>query len=304
MKWKKSKYQVGGTDPSLYSLDNVFSALGNYYSRQQGVQEDAPEEMLPQMEGDDSDYQDLLERYTMLEDRLNQLEQRRPDAYINSYDDGFLDFLFSEDDNSPISFDSEVSVGRSYTPTTQPYSTSQAPAGFKTFGSYEEGRQALENQLELYKSGKSAHTKGTETLAEATSIYAPPTENDTKSYINFVAKALGVPPSTPISQIDTKKWADAIEKIEGNKKGNNPGNLRKYTVGGVANTPDELYQGLNREDLNEMTLNLPAQYNIIRGLDSGQPVDAVDELGNEATLYGNNDLTFLYGKVYEKKKEK
>jgi len=107
-------------------------------------------------------------------------------------------------------------------------------SGFQSFGSYQEGRSALERQLELYKSGKSAHTKGTETLAQATSIYAPPSENNTQNYINFVSKQLGVSANTPISQIDTKKWADAIEKMEGNTKGNNPGNLRKvYQKGGV-----------------------------------------------------------------------
>lgn len=107
--------------------------------------------------------------------------------------------------------------------------------GFRTFSSYQEGRQALENQLDLYKTGKSAHTTGNETLAEATSIYAPPSENNTENYINFVSKKLGVDRNTPIKNINTKKWADAVQQIEGNKSGNNnPGNLR-YLFGGYIN---------------------------------------------------------------------
>src|SRR6187399_2295189 len=107
----KSKYKVGGTDPSLYSLDNVFGALNNYYGRQQQDQP-APEDIVSSNPEDDnySDYQDLLERYTTLEDRLNQLEQRRPESYMQNYNDGFLDFLFSDDSNSPIDFSSELDL--------------------------------------------------------------------------------------------------------------------------------------------------------------------------------------------------
>lgn len=104
----------------------------------------------------------------------------------------------------------------------------QAPSGFRTFGSYEEGRAALENQLELYKTGKTKNpVKPTTSLLDAMSVYAPASDgNDPVNYAHFVARKLGVSASTPIHKLDTKKWADAIQQMEGNKRGNNPGNLR------------------------------------------------------------------------------
>lgn len=108
--------------------------------------------------------------------------------------------------------------------------------GFRNFSTYEEGRNALENQLNLYKTGKTkVGLKSDSTLLEAMSKYAPYGDgaNDPVAYANFIAKKAGVTVNTPISQIDTKKWADAIEKIEGNKVGNNPGNLRAFEKGGT-----------------------------------------------------------------------
>lgn len=298
---KRSRYQFGGgTDPSLYSLDNVYEALSKKYQSQGDYLDEPQPQEIPEEIDTEDNYTELLDRYNALEERLAALEETRLNSFVNDYgDDGFLNFLFSDDNNSPINFDM---IGEGSGRRTQ--SNSGRMKGFQSFGSYQEGRAALENQLELYKSGRSQHTTGNETLAEATSIYAPPNENDTENYINFVTKQLGVSRDTPISQIDTKKWADAIEKMEGNTKGNNPGNLRKYEFGGipVAQTDEELYEGLNADDeYQEMILDLPKQYNVIRGLDSGKPVSVIDQLGNSATLFGNQDTFITYGKVYEKK---
>lgn len=112
---------------------------------------------------------------------------------------------------------------------------SDSSKGFRTFSSYEEGKQALHNQLNLYKTGKTkVGLKPSSTLLEAMSKYAPFGDgaNNPIVYSNIIAKKLGITPNTPISQIDTKKWADAIEKVEGNKKGNNPGNIRAFEHGG------------------------------------------------------------------------
>lgn len=108
--------------------------------------------------------------------------------------------------------------------------------GFRSFSTYKEGRNALENQLNLYKTGKTkVGLKPDSTLLEAMSKYAPfgDGNNNPIAYAEFIAKKAGVNTNTPISQIDTKKWADAIEKVEGNKKGNNPGNLRAFEKGGT-----------------------------------------------------------------------
>lgn len=105
--------------------------------------------------------------------------------------------------------------------------------GFRSFGSYQEGRAALENQLELYKTGQTRNNVSPDsTLLQAMSVYAPSGDNNnptayTDSIVRILkAKGINVTPSTKISQIDIKAWADAIEIVEANTKGNNPGNLR------------------------------------------------------------------------------
>lgn len=102
-------------------------------------------------------------------------------------------------------------------------------SGFKSYSSPEEGRAALLHQLDLYRTGKTHNPVGpNSSILQAMSVYAPAKDhNDPTHYANVVANHLGVSPHTPISQIDPNKWADAITKMEGNKKGNNPGNLRK-----------------------------------------------------------------------------
>lgn len=116
--------------------------------------------------------------------------------------------------------------------SASPYRGSAGKYGetFQTFGSYSEGRNALENQLRLYQTGKTRNpVKPSSSLYEAMSVYAPASDNNNpKKYAEFIANKLGISPSTPISQIDTKQWADAIEVMEGNKgRGNNPGNLKR-----------------------------------------------------------------------------
>lgn len=108
-----------------------------------------------------------------------------------------------------------------------PYS-GEAQSGFRAFPTYQAGRKALEYQLDLYKTGKTKNpVKPSSSLLEAMSVYAPASDNnDPQGYARFIANRLGITTTTPISQIPTSKWADAIEIMEGNSKGNNPGNLR------------------------------------------------------------------------------
>lgn len=108
-----------------------------------------------------------------------------------------------------------------------PYS-GEAQPGFRAFPTYQAGRKALEYQLDLYKTGKTKNpVKPSSSLLEAMSVYAPASDNnDPQGYARFIANRLGITTTTPISQIPTSKWADAIEIMEGNSKGNNPGNLR------------------------------------------------------------------------------
>lgn len=105
---------------------------------------------------------------------------------------------------------------------------------FQSFNSPEEGRQALLNQLNLYQTGKTkTGLKPTSSLYEAMAKYAPSSDNNNpKAYAEFIAKKLNIPATTPISQVDPNQWANAITQMEGNKKGNNPGNLKKFQKGG------------------------------------------------------------------------
>lgn len=65
----------------------------------------------------------------------------------------------------------------------------------------------------------------------------------------------------------------------------------------VANTPNELYTGLNDTNYNHAVLNLVGN-NTIRGLDSGRPV-AVTDGSKYRVLYGKHDTDTFKNKVYE-----
>lgn len=78
-----------------------------------------------------------------------------------------------------------------------------ATAGYKGFAKFatpQAGYQALVRQIGI--NAKQGHT-----LASFISRYAPPSENDTNTYIAQAIKAVGVPPNTPISKIDIHKLA-------------------------------------------------------------------------------------------------
>lgn len=184
--------------------------------------------------------------------------------------------------------------------------TPSSSKGFKKFATYEEGKKALVNQLNLYKTGKTRNpVKPSSTLLEAMSVYAPSSDNnDPVRYANFIAKQLGITVNTPISKIDTDKWANAIEKMEGNKSGNNPGNLRRQSGGRatIATTPESQFVGLNVDGLDELILPLSGK-NTIRGLDNYQPVAVTDGFKYKV-LMGPEDTEQFNGTVYEKRLKK
>ena len=65
--------------------------------------------------------------------------------------------------------------------------------GFQQPTSYEEGIKALDNQLKIY--GEKHKIK---TLRQAINRYAPPSENKTDNYVDFVAKRTGLDPDKEI----------------------------------------------------------------------------------------------------------
>lgn len=80
--------------------------------------------------------------------------------------------------------------------------------GFARFSSPEAGYQAIKNQIELDKSRNMS-------LDAFITKYAPPTENDTASYIMDAHRALGLPLSSmSLARVDTNKLARFIAQKE------------------------------------------------------------------------------------------
>ena len=90
----------------------------------------------------------------------------------------------------------------------QTESTGKDDRGFAIFPTPEKGWDALYRQIELDK-GRDL------TLDQFVNKYAPPSENDTTAYRNFLQKELNVGKNTNINKLDTQKLAVAIAKQEG-----------------------------------------------------------------------------------------
>lgn len=71
---------------------------------------------------------------------------------------------------------------------------------FARFDTYDQGVRALDNQLDLYYTGRSVAAGGVPktSVREIISIYAPTTENPTNNYIETVASRMGVNPDEEI----------------------------------------------------------------------------------------------------------
>lgn len=81
---------------------------------------------------------------------------------------------------------------------------SGSPGQLATFDTYEDGYNALVNQLGLYASGACAACNGQpQTIAGTFGIYAPAGSggNNPTLYANNVANALGVDPNTPLAAV-------------------------------------------------------------------------------------------------------
>ncbi len=94
------------------------------------------------------------------------------------------------------------------------------------------GEKLREGKPQPSISSPEVKTKGT--ISEFIVKYAPPSENDTSNYINFVVQDLGITPDTPLIDIDTRKLAESIGLMEDSgrnpesraMRNHNPGNLR------------------------------------------------------------------------------
>lgn len=225
-------YQNGGFSQDFYDALDTYSGQQDQGQDEQEAVDNTQEEGQESGQASASPYnedyiKELEQKYSDLEERLKSLEGG---SKSEDDDQAFFNFLFDgSDNNSPANIDPSLFKPRSFS------SAGSASSGFRSFATPEEGRNALLNQLNLYQTGKTkTGVKPTSTLYEAMATYAPASDkNDPKGYADFVAKKLGVSPDTPIKDLDPKGWADAITIMEGNKKGNNPGNLRKFQMGGT-----------------------------------------------------------------------
>ena len=109
---------------------------------------------------------------------------------------------------------------------------------FAVFPTYEAGRAAKENLL-FSSSGYSGKT-----IESAINRYAPPNENNTNNYIGAITNAVGVPSSTPLSELtpaQRQQMLDAMERVEGFRVGsetpvdpNDPNAVQLASTGSAA----------------------------------------------------------------------
>ena len=133
--------------------------------------------------------------------------------------------------------------------------------GFAVFPTYEQGRRAKEELLFNTDSYKNR------TIAGAINRYAPSSENDTRSYINSIVRAVGVNSNTPLRDLTPEQrraMLDAMERVEGFR----PGRVEVLRPGrGGANTPGDLAQsaGPGSERIVELGRQLQSQGFVISG---------------------------------------
>lgn len=133
--------------------------------------------------------------------------------------------------------------------------------GFAKFETVDEGLVALANQINLYLTGKSASGQR-DTVASLISVYAPPNENQTKDYIEKVAKFMGLKPDDKIGRdpatmaklmtaiIGVENFGDpskgynyrsGVQASVAQVLGVDPSKIGKFRTGGIATGPSSGY---------------------------------------------------------------
>lgn len=113
---------------------------------------------------------------------------------------------------------------------------------FRTFNSTEEGKAALISDLTAKLSGSSKAMQDKfgkrydATLEKLITVFAPPNENDTQGYINYVAKRTGINPKQSLSADYAAIIAPAMIEMEKGKAGaekfNNVTMTNNFTING------------------------------------------------------------------------
>jgi hypothetical protein len=96
--------------------------------------------------------------------------------------------------------------------------------GFQAFNSPQDGLRAMEADLTAKITGQSPIMKERygegyqPTLQSIIETWAPPSENDTAGYVNFVAQKTGLQPNSVLSPMDIQKLIPAMIEMEGGKE--------------------------------------------------------------------------------------
>jgi hypothetical protein len=97
-------------------------------------------------------------------------------------------------------------------------------SGFQAFSSPQDGINAMRADLNAKIMGTSGAMKANfgegylPTLANVISTWAPPSENDTQNYINFVSRKTGLDPNQPLETTDIDKLIPAMIEMEGGQQ--------------------------------------------------------------------------------------
>lgn len=98
-----------------------------------------------------------------------------------------------------------------------------ASGEFRSFSTPEEGMKALVDDISAKIRGRSRAMAGKygagyiPTISKLISTFAPPNENNTQNYIDFVSKQTGIDANRPLTMSDVEGIVKSIIKMEGNK---------------------------------------------------------------------------------------
>jgi hypothetical protein len=101
----------------------------------------------------------------------------------------------------------------------------QDPNGFAIFPDTSSGENALHSLI--------TQTYATSTINSMMSVYAPSSENNTTAYQQFITSRLGVPGTTPISQL-TSEQVTELQQIIGTYEGTRAGTITGTPTGAPA----------------------------------------------------------------------
>jgi hypothetical protein len=308
----KYTFQTGGDDGST-DFFNQIADQAALQSQDYGEPDDQEQVQADpnQDSGDTSDYDELSQKYDDLQQQFNDLSQRMtPNIGGDKFDDGFLNFLFSDEQQGPLNFDelenfdSDNTAGSSYGSNYSSGNKGVNPRVIKTehdiLGNYNVsnlgiwGDEAHQRRQSDHNTGD-AQDFGFKDLATgeavAKKLQTEAGERGVK-YIIFNGKIWNPSVSNEWRPYDGPDKHDTHVHVSYVRQ---TGGYGKYVF-----SPDEQHRGLNDPAYDRMTFPMQG-HNTFRGLDNGQPVSLLDQMGNHRILVGPHDQAQMYGTVHEQR---